>query len=103
MKIVMFTDAYWPRVNGITVSVDSYSRVLELLEDPELRRRKSNEAKKRARTWSIEELTQKLVTIYKTTSSSYREEYGEPHNPVWETLMDRKIIARILKRKVNWR
>ena len=28
MKIVMFTDAYWPRVNGVTVSVDSYSRSL---------------------------------------------------------------------------
>ena len=24
----MFTDAYWPRVNGVTVSVDSYSRSL---------------------------------------------------------------------------
>ncbi len=28
MKIVMFTDAYWPRVNGVTVSVDSFSRAL---------------------------------------------------------------------------
>ena len=28
MNIVMFTDAYWPRVNGVTVSVDSYSRSL---------------------------------------------------------------------------
>ena len=28
MNIVMFTDAYWPRVNGVTVSVDSYSRAL---------------------------------------------------------------------------
>lgn len=28
MKIVMFTDAYWPRVNGVTVSVDSYARSL---------------------------------------------------------------------------
>ena len=28
MKIVMFSDAYWPRVNGVTVSVDSYSRAL---------------------------------------------------------------------------
>ena len=24
----MFTDAYWPRINGVTVSVDSYSRAL---------------------------------------------------------------------------
>ncbi|MDR2630619.1 MAG: glycosyltransferase [Spirochaetaceae bacterium] len=28
MKIVMFTDAYWPRVNGVTVSVDSFSHAL---------------------------------------------------------------------------
>ncbi|MDR2784522.1 MAG: glycosyltransferase family 4 protein, partial [Treponema sp.] len=28
MKIVMFTDAYWPRVNGVTVSVDTFSRSL---------------------------------------------------------------------------
>ncbi len=28
MKIVMFTDAYWPRVNGVTVSVETFSRAL---------------------------------------------------------------------------
>ncbi len=28
MKIVMCTDAYWPRVNGVTVSVDSFARAL---------------------------------------------------------------------------
>ena len=28
MNIVMFTDAYWPRVNGVTVSVDSFSHAL---------------------------------------------------------------------------
>ncbi|MDR2048880.1 MAG: glycosyltransferase [Treponema sp.] len=28
MKIAMFTDAYWPRVNGVTVSVDSFSLAL---------------------------------------------------------------------------
>ena len=28
MKIVMFSDAYCPRVNGVTVSVDSFSRAL---------------------------------------------------------------------------
>jgi len=28
MNIAMFTDAYWPRVNGVTVSVDSYSKAL---------------------------------------------------------------------------
>jgi glycosyltransferase involved in cell wall biosynthesis len=28
MKIAMFTDAYWPRVNGVTVSVDTFSLAL---------------------------------------------------------------------------
>jgi glycosyltransferase involved in cell wall biosynthesis len=28
VKIVIFTDAYWPRVNGVTVSVDSFSHAL---------------------------------------------------------------------------
>ena len=28
MRIVMCTDAYWPRINGVTVSVDSFSRAL---------------------------------------------------------------------------
>ncbi|MDR2094250.1 MAG: glycosyltransferase [Treponema sp.] len=28
MKIVMFTDAYWPRVNGVSVSVESFSYAL---------------------------------------------------------------------------
>lgn len=28
MKIVMFTDAYWPRVNGVTVSVETFSKAL---------------------------------------------------------------------------
>jgi glycosyltransferase involved in cell wall biosynthesis len=28
MKIVIFTDAYWPRVNGVTVSIDSFSHAL---------------------------------------------------------------------------
>ena len=28
MNVVMFSDAYWPRVNGVTVSVDTFSRAL---------------------------------------------------------------------------
>jgi glycosyltransferase involved in cell wall biosynthesis len=28
MKIVVFTDSYWPRVNGVTVSVDSFAQAL---------------------------------------------------------------------------
>ncbi len=28
MNIAMFTDAYWPRVNGVSVSIESFSRAL---------------------------------------------------------------------------
>ncbi|MDR2793030.1 MAG: glycosyltransferase [Treponema sp.] len=28
MTIAMFTDAYWPRINGVTVSIDAYSHAL---------------------------------------------------------------------------
>ncbi|MDR2864339.1 MAG: glycosyltransferase [Spirochaetaceae bacterium] len=28
MKIAIFTDAYWPRVNGVTVSIDAFSHAL---------------------------------------------------------------------------
>jgi glycosyltransferase involved in cell wall biosynthesis len=28
MRIAMFTDAYWPRVNGVTVAVDTYAKAL---------------------------------------------------------------------------
>jgi glycosyltransferase involved in cell wall biosynthesis len=28
MKIAMFSDAYWPRVNGVSVSIETYSRAL---------------------------------------------------------------------------
>ncbi|MDR1388460.1 MAG: glycosyltransferase [Treponema sp.] len=28
MRIAVFSDAYWPRVNGVTVSVDTYARAL---------------------------------------------------------------------------
>jgi len=28
MKIAMFTDSYWPRINGVTVSVDTFSLAL---------------------------------------------------------------------------
>ncbi len=31
MKIVMFTDCYYPRINGVTISVKSYSECLEKL------------------------------------------------------------------------
>jgi glycosyltransferase involved in cell wall biosynthesis len=28
MTVAMFTDAYWPRINGVTVSIDAYSHAL---------------------------------------------------------------------------
>jgi hypothetical protein len=28
MTIAMFTDAYWPRINGVTVSIDTFSHAL---------------------------------------------------------------------------
>jgi glycosyltransferase involved in cell wall biosynthesis len=28
MRIAMFSDAYWPRINGVTVSIDAYSHAL---------------------------------------------------------------------------
>jgi glycosyltransferase involved in cell wall biosynthesis len=65
-------------------------RVLDLLKDPELRSRKSAEAKIHARPWSIVELTKKLVVIYESAIQDYRREYGEPYTPVWELLMDKR-------------
>ena len=79
-------------------------RVLELLEDPELHSRKSQEAKIHARAWSIEELSKKLLVIYETTINSYLEEYGESRTPVWKLLMDKrwwKINNKIFRKKAN--
>jgi len=83
-------------------------RVLELLDDPELRRRKSREARTYAYSWSIEELTKKLVEIYQITIQAYREEYGEPIKPVWSLLTDKRwwnINKKIFQRKTGqkWR
>ena len=83
------------------------NRVLELLENPELHRSKSLEAKVHARSWSIEELTKKLIEFYKTTIKDYIEEYGYRITPVWELLMDKrwwKINNMIIKKrtKKNW-
>jgi glycosyltransferase involved in cell wall biosynthesis len=66
------------------------NRVLELLGDSELHNRKSKEAKAYARSWSIGELTKKLVTIYESTIKAYKEDYGEPRTLIWELLMDKK-------------
>jgi glycosyltransferase involved in cell wall biosynthesis len=80
------------------------ARVLELLGDPELRRRKSLEAKIHARSWSIDELTKKLIAIYESSVQTYREDYGELRMPVWELLMDKrwwKINNKIFKKRTK--
>ena len=80
------------------------SRVLELLENKELRRRKSEEARIYARSWSIVELTKKLVVIYESTINVYLEEYGERRTPVWKLLMDKrwwKINNKIFQKKAK--
>ncbi|MDR0496442.1 MAG: glycosyltransferase [Treponema sp.] len=85
--------------------VDEFTaRVLDLLEDPELKRRKSNEAKTHARSWSIGELTKKLAAIYETTIESYKGDYGEPVMPAWGLLMDKrwwKINNKIFKKRTK--
>ena len=80
------------------------ARVLDLLGDRELHRSKSEEAKRHGRSWSIGELTKKLVNTYETTIMDYREEYGEPRKAVWELLMDKrwwKINNKIFQNKAN--
>ena len=72
-------------------------RVLELLENPELRMSKSREAKKYARSWSIDELTKKLIIIYESTAAAYTEEYGERVTPIWELI---RIKSRWIKNSV---
>jgi glycosyltransferase involved in cell wall biosynthesis len=83
-------------------------RVLDLLEDRELRRSKSLEAKLHARSWSIDELTKKLVAVYESTVKDYRDDYGESRTPVWGLLMDKrwwKVNNKIFRNrtKQKWR
>jgi len=82
-------------------------RVLELLGDDELYNIKAKEAKIHARSWSIEEITNRLFDFYKITINDYIEEYGYRIKPVWELLMDKrwwKINNMIIKKrtKQNW-
>jgi len=79
-------------------------RTLELLDDPDLRRLKSYEAKLHARSWSIGELTKKLITIYEATIESHKEDYGEPRMPLWELVMDKrwwKLINKNFKTRTK--
>ena len=79
-------------------------RVLELLDDPDLRLRKSIEARTHALSWSIDELTKKLVAIYETTIESYKEDYGESRMPIWELIIDKrwwKLNNKIFKKRTK--
>jgi glycosyltransferase involved in cell wall biosynthesis len=80
------------------------ARVLELLENPELRRLKSAEARKRAGSWSIGELAKKLAGIYESAIKDYLEEHGEPRVPVWELLMNKrwwKAVNKTFRDRTN--
>ena len=88
-------------------SAEFTARVLELLGDSELYNLKSQEAKQHARSWSIEELTKKLISFYQSSINDYIEEFGHRITPVWELLMDKrwwKINQKILNKKTkqNW-
>jgi 1,2-diacylglycerol 3-alpha-glucosyltransferase len=79
-------------------------KVLQLLNDKELYRKKSEEAKIHAQAWSLEEITKKLLTIYKETISSYMEDYGKPRSPVWNILTDKRwwdINNKIIQKKTK--
>jgi glycosyltransferase involved in cell wall biosynthesis len=90
---------------GFMVKNDSAEfsrRVLELLEDPDLYRKKAAEARIHAQAWSIDEVTKRLVGIYEASIEAYREEYGDPKTPVWELLIDKrwwKVNRKIFMRK----
>ena len=82
------------------------ARVLELLEDKELYIRKCLEAKNHAKSWSIDELTKKLLEIYNDTLKSYHDEYGPSRMPAWELLTNKRwwqINHKILKKKAKHR
>ena len=79
-------------------------RVLELLEDQELRSQKSQEARLHARSWSIQELTKNLIDIYKSTVESYKLDYGKPRTLLWELLMDKrwwKVNNKIFRKRTQ--
>ena len=79
-------------------------RVLELLEDKDLYRRKSAEAKVHAQSWSIDEVTKKLKNIYIETKEAYHHEFGEKRMPVWEYLMDKRwwrVNNKIFRKMTN--
>jgi len=79
-------------------------RVLQLLNNEELYRQKSEEARIHARAWSLGEITKKLAEIYKETISSYMKDYGKPRSPVWELITKKRwweINNKIIKKKTK--
>ena len=78
------------------------ARVLDLLENRELRRKKSEEACELALSWSIDELVKKLVVFYQSASDDYRKAHGESRNPVWKNLMDKRwwrVTNQIIRKR----
>jgi glycosyltransferase involved in cell wall biosynthesis len=71
------------------------ARVLDLLEDDELYRRKAQEARKHASAWSIDSLTKKLEVFYQDTKLAFHREYGPSRMPVldWLTEKGKEIIS----------
>jgi glycosyltransferase involved in cell wall biosynthesis len=92
---------------GFMVKNDSEefsARVLDLLKDKELYRKKSEGARVHAMSWSIGEITKKLELIYSQTIEAYSAEYGVPRVPVWELLMNKhwwKINNKIIKKRTS--
>jgi len=79
-------------------------RVLRLLNDEELYKQKSNEARIHAQAWSLGEITKKLTAIYKETISSYIKDFGKPRSPVWELVTNKRwweINNKIIKKKTK--
>ncbi|MDR2052453.1 MAG: glycosyltransferase [Treponema sp.] len=72
------------------------ARVLDLLGDDELYRRKAREARNHAAAWSIDSITRKLEAIYRDTQMAFHREHGPPRAPVmdWFTEKRKKIISR---------
>jgi len=87
---------------------DFITAVLSLLDNEELRREKSLEAKEHARSWSIGELTKRLIEIYDSAVKSFVEDYGQPRTPVWELVTNKRwwrINNKIFRKRTRliWR
>jgi glycosyltransferase involved in cell wall biosynthesis len=94
-------------IGGFMVQNDTAeftAKVLRLLDDPELYRQKAAEARVHAQSWSIVEVTKRLVEIYRSTVDAHSADYGEPRTPVWELLMNKrwwKINNKIFQKKTR--